>query len=161
MKKALLILVLLGIFTSCDSNKGEIEPRAIDSKLVGEWVIEKFEYAEVSGQPTPSVQMNDCILQSSINFSSNKEVTWAPYNRVNGNCSMDTADNTPHSGSWKRFILTQFVRDTECDFEFTAAGETWTIKFLTQDTILMREKLDEEGVKDETTDQKMLTYKRK
>ena len=86
MKKLLLILFSIALFTSCS----EDDDANGDDKILGTWYA-----VEITNPPIPGWVLSDCNQNSNITFNADSSTSSEFYSEIDGNCEIeDTSEST-------------------------------------------------------------------
>ena len=85
MKKLLLILFSIALFTSCSDDDANG-----DDKILGTWYA-----VEITNPPIPGLVLSDCNQNSNITFNADSSTSSEFYSEIDGNCEIeDTSEST-------------------------------------------------------------------
>jgi hypothetical protein len=86
MKKLLLILFSIALFTSCS----EDDDANGNDKILGTWYA-----VEITNPPIPGLVLSDCNQNSNITFNADSSTSSEFYSEIDGNCEIeDTSEST-------------------------------------------------------------------
>lgn len=108
MKKLLILLVSVCIFTSCSDD----DDASVEGNIVGAWLL-------VEANNVPGFTVNECTGQSTITFNADNTASSTFYSNVNGACVSES-----DTGNWSNSSNSQYT------IEIPGFGElTGTIVF--------------------------------